>query len=487
MADQPGGYSPHVEWTDHTPARPNDYARYLRRFHETLDALTELVTDVASYAASLDSPERVSAQFSELLAQAPAEERQAIRSAKVSLEAFADGEVAWTDWDEGGREGPEPDRRDVAQAFADFAVTLLESAEQKGWAIDVLSAARSAINRRPRQPLLFQALLTSVVTSFEVVFASLAAQYFERGSTGELDDSEFTLADLKALGSIEAARQLAIDRRVDRLMYGSFDSWCAWYKRSLGFDPEKHAMDWTRLREIMQRRHVIVHNDGLVSARYLEDQPALKQSLKVGQSLPVDEEYVRIAIDEFLVFGTRLMTLAWGKFEPQRSGEIFDALHGVIYQLVLSGRWTAVQELAKSASDWDSSESGTHLGRCNYWLARKRLSGCGSIRDEVEAWDTSALSLKYVLAQHALLDEIPAALSVMAKALAAGVVERRDLYEWPLLEEVRSDPGFIPLIGEDTSDSAKDPAVSGHRAAGDSESRDQLDKPAGRDDRSGDS
>jgi len=75
----------------------------------------------------------------------------------------------------------------------------------------------------------------------------------------------------------------------------------------------------------------------------------------------------------------------------------------------------------------------------------------------------------------------------MAKALAAGVVERRDLYEWPLLEEVRSDPGFIPLIGEDTSDSAKDPAVSGHRAAGDSESRDQLDKPAGRDDRSGDS
>jgi len=82
----------------------------------------------------------------------------------------------------------------------------------------------------------------------------------------------------------------------------------------------------------------------------------------------------------------------------------------------------------------------------NEWLSCKRLDRIDSIREEVEAWDTSALGPTFQIAKAALLDDLDIAFEEARKALALEAIGEVQLLEWPLLEEMRADERFEALL-----------------------------------------
>jgi hypothetical protein len=80
--------------------------------------------------------------------------------------------------------------------------------------------------------------------------------------------------------------------------------------------------------------------------------------------------------------------------------------------------------------------------KVNGWYARKVLGGTNTIIEAVQAWDTSALSIRYKLAKSLLLDEDQAAIELMESRLDEAAFDYGLLKRWPLLEKFRKQ-GFV--------------------------------------------
>lgn len=75
------------------------------------------------------------------------------------------------------------------------------------------------------------------------------------------------------------------------------------------------------------------------------------------------------------------------------------------------------------------------------WLAAKRSGRWDSIKDEVRAFDTSALHPRFAVAKAALCDDLDECLKILRLTRGADLWEL-DWDESPLLEELRCDSRF---------------------------------------------
>src|SRR6266545_3487427 len=105
--------------------------------------------------------------------------------------------------------------------------------------------------------------------------------------------------DLQQFSSIEDAFDETVDRRIDGILAGGLDEWIRWFKRKgLDIQVERLATSWAETVEVFQRRHIIVHNGGLVSRRYVTKMRGLIEEMPpLGQEMVVDEDYIRDALD----------------------------------------------------------------------------------------------------------------------------------------------------------------------------------------------
>ena len=98
------------------------------------------------------------------------------------------------------------------------------------------------------------------------------------------------------------------------------------------------------------------------------------------------------------------------------------------------------------------------IHRFTRWLCIKRQDRLEEIASELEAFDGSAVHPKFAIGLASLRDRPDDFFKQLPVAMAAGVTER-ELREWPILEEVRSDERFEPAlrkVGADTADDGAD-------------------------------
>jgi hypothetical protein len=98
------------------------------------------------------------------------------------------------------------------------------------WNYDLILMIDRMIVHQPRLSILRNSLLTAAVGSFEATVATVTTEFFQY-RPGALEansrdrDKEFSLADLKAFGSIEDAVDSSIFKRVENLMFGGLADW----------------------------------------------------------------------------------------------------------------------------------------------------------------------------------------------------------------------------------------------------------------------
>ncbi|MFF7161586.1 hypothetical protein ACFZBP_09370 [Streptomyces sp. NPDC008086] len=328
---------------------------------------------------------------------------------------------------------------------------MWEAVKDESWGPAWMHHLHEALSRSPRLPMFLQSTIVSAVSNFEVLLAGLVSNFYEIApqaleASSRDKGKEFSLRELKEMKSLEDAIKIAIDRRVEEFMFGSFGDWRKFFADKMKLDFEDYAIDWNFLQEVFQRRHVIVHNGGHASRRYMQNVDAgLRKGVKEGDHLQVDEDYLNKATNELLCFGYLLMSALALKFATGHSSGVVSRVHDFAYQNLAKGRYELVEKCTSYGAEISSSMEDELLFRVNSWIARQRMGDKDVLR-EVNDWGVAALSPRYVLAKHCLLGEKTEAMQVLRGLTASGDIDLDNLIEWPLLEPLRGTDEYQELV-----------------------------------------
>jgi hypothetical protein len=286
--------------------------------------------------------------------------------------------------------------------------------------------------------VIFPSLLTSAIADFEVLISRLVQGLLKlrpeilRGS-----DRAYLFRELEQFSDINEIRMHVVQELVDALLRGGFEDWTAWFVRQ-GIVVEGVTKDPdASLIEAFQRRHLLVHNGGIVNRQYLSKTGA--SDAIVGRRLKVTGEYIQNTTDIFSAAALKItfaIVLKLHKSKNQAS-ETENAMQKRSYDLLYSGRDQVVISFGEWAESRWNDDTNRLTSQVNLWLAHKRLEGLDSIRDEVDGWNTHSLSGTFRLAKLALLDELDPAYELAARLITTGELQVKSWRTWPVLEAVR--------------------------------------------------
>jgi hypothetical protein len=295
---------------------------------------------------------------------------------------------------------------------------------------------------------LHRSALVLLVSYFELLVADVARLYYRRHPKSlPQDDSTISLADLSACASVEEAIAVIIDAKVDALMRGSVETWNEFLNRQLKVDLKKLPdVDWLSLREHIERRNIIIHNDGTVNSLYLTktseywSRPGLVAPT-IGTKLDAPGWYIDGAMDLIFVTGLGLIDSVSKKLKEDEQ-IIERMLESSAYNFLLSCRWRAAEILCNQIlSRPCTAESSRLTAVINRWLAIKRQGRWAEIKEEVERFDTKACNPRFAIAVHSLCENPDAFFSALPAAVSSGVT-LDEVESWPALDEMRNVTGF---------------------------------------------
>jgi hypothetical protein len=122
----------------------------------------------------------------------------------------------------------------------------------------------------PQAELLYRSSFVMLVSYFDFLLSDLI-HYFYRKYPESLSgrDLPLTLSELKLLGGVDEALDFVINKEAESVLYDSLEKQKLYLKNTLKIDTKDSIINWNRLIEAVERRHIIVHNDCKINRRYL--------------------------------------------------------------------------------------------------------------------------------------------------------------------------------------------------------------------------
>jgi hypothetical protein len=405
------------------------------RFHLDMDALRGMLADFVPVVMERELNRLGSKALAELESLDP--ERQ--EKLRTLLDSWAERARRG----EKGNPPPEelerwaPTFREIFDNDQHSLVSLIERMRKR-------TAGPSAI------AIVYNSLLTQAISAFEVLVSGIVTRFYVAHPDAlGTDTKEFSLAELRTFEDIDDAADALIATRVAALMFGGLDDWSAWFKKNSEENLGALAMNWSDVVEAFQRRHVVIHNGGLVSRQYLSRVP--EATLALGQRMPIDPAYLQNAFDQLDMLGTVLGVRAWGAWHPDERDQAAAAILQRSYESMLISRWSEAECLCSAAANFKCPAMLKEALKVNGWNSRSELYGLEHVHAEVEAWDVSASADRFKLAKLVLLGELEEASSMADTLLERKELERGELAEWPVLRRLREH-----RAGDDTSGTQPD-------------------------------
>ncbi|MEV4494472.1 hypothetical protein AB0J84_02035 [Micromonospora arborensis] len=441
------------------PAGLTGFRAALTRLTDALEAVEELTEFTGTHVMALDDRERVIDSIIKRRGMPIGEDKRAAAldaAAKFFevLEAGLGGGVGGVRIElahigqmppeDGHDDDPEFEKNfeDTFRLAMDEMLDRLEANGIKGrLAMDIVTAYSATRIRKPRAAILYSSLLVTTVGACEVFLGDMMRAFLNaRPEAMSASEAKFSFSEVARFESIQAFRDYSINRQVDSVLrQGSFEDWMKWFDDKLRIKYEDLTSHGRDLREIFQRRHIHVHNDGRVSDLYLLKLPDLADPPTLDEYLEVSPAYLTSAIDRLRDFAVVLVVAVGRKLfrkDEKSREEINDIGVDTIYQHLKAGKHHCVIELFQRLYDGFDSEGDRLLTRVNYWVSRARI-GDPKVISEVQAWDTSTLNPKFKLARMALLEDHKGAADLAGELIDRREITRRDYREWPLLQKVR--------------------------------------------------
>ena len=297
---------------------------------------------------------------------------------------------------------------------------------------------------------LYRSSLINLISTVEWFLASLLHAYygkFKDAIGGK--DKQFSLNDLKSLGSIEDATNLLIGQKVEDVLRASFEDWVVYLRETLKLSMAYLGDDMATLTECFQRRNLLVHNNGVVNTVYLAKVPAdHRKRLKVGMSIPIEESYVDKSIRTFERVFLLIAAELWKKIDP-KDKERGDCLIDLGFRQLKREHWETAEGIyTVLMQDKAQQEVLRMIAQVNYWQCLKWQGRLADCKQEIMDSDLSAKDNVFELARAALLDEEKEFFELLPSLLKTKKLSRDSLFDWPLFREMRKSRSFQKKYGK---------------------------------------
>lgn len=263
-------------------------------------------------------------------------------------------------------------------------------------------------------------------------------------------DEIFTFAQLVDFGSIEAAKEYILERKIDTVIRRNHAEQFDWMEKQFNIQLRKELDIWSDFIELTERRNLFVHTDGIVSDQYLKVcskySASIDETIK-GDRLEVTPEYFNKAYNVIFEIAFKLTHVLWRKLIPDELEEAdrnlieigYNALHDENYRLATMIFDFATQFLKKHSSD--------KLRRTmviNQALSYKWGGNDKKAREIVANEDWSATSGKYRLAEAVIMGNFESAYAIMQEIGQSDREVTPFCYrDWPLFREIKTENKFL--------------------------------------------
>ena len=281
-------------------------------------------------------------------------------------------------------------------------------------------------------------LVISLVIGMELLIADIFKDFIHNldVSNQVIKDKPLTYDDLRNFNSVEDAKIFLLDQYIENLLRNSFDSWIVEFEDKMKINVLKiHDLktDINVINETFQRRHLIIHNEGIVNDLYIKKvDEKLTNNVVKGEILHLDRKYIKLRLSTFRKFGLILLYLYGVKKHRKELDKLFEDYHGLLVG-ILDKSCDGVRYIFEQFSESDIDHSYRLMSKINYFLSYKLVND-DSIDSTINVFDTGALSIEYKMAKSILLDRAEAEKEVIEYLKGSNDDHFISVLEWPLLK-----------------------------------------------------
>lgn len=224
----------------------------------------------------------------------------------------------------------ESDSDDLQEDIDDY-----EDVETNPAMIEIFKKYARKMSKRPKMStknfeILSRGTFLMLNNYFEYLLADLLTYYYNKFKNS-LDAKEFkvSLQELNEYDSIDELTKSLILKEVENIIVEkTFDQLLEHFEKSLHISLEKEIINWEKIIEIRERRHLIVHNSSIVNKKYIA-RTKNPYCFKIGDIIHIDKDYFHFAYKQLRVAGEILLFNCWGNWDKEN-------IDNAIYQMLVS-------------------------------------------------------------------------------------------------------------------------------------------------------
>jgi hypothetical protein len=303
--------------------------------------------------------------------------------------------------------------------------------------------------------LLYRSSFIMLISYFDYFLSDIMHCYYEsypKSISGK--DFSINLNELNLCSDIKEAIQVVINKKIDSVLYDNLKRQKDYLKNELRIEIKEDIIEWNIIDEATERRNIIVHNNGVINKRYLENVdfsivPEKKKDIKEGEEISVNEEYFKRVFNEILIAGIILIECCWRKWKKDDIDAADARLINAMYRELEREEWHIAERLGlySKEKDFEAYNTANRLYLdINYCQSLKWNKKQNELDRELKKFDISTLSPKYIVAICALKSDKEKFYENVEKAITIDNMEEDSFANWPLFRELRRDSEYEEKI-----------------------------------------
>ena len=256
-----------------------------------------------------------------------------------------------------------------------------------------------------QKAILYNGSLMLLITYYENLVAnSFKSDFIKHPERIKLDSKGVTYKVIVEYNDLELIREHLVEEEVTSMMYKSHEDWMAYFSDKIKLDIPYIKDRQEDIKEIIARRNLLVHNNGIVNSIYLSITQSKK--IKKGTTLRMSKSYLNKAINIIEAAGLSLAIELWLKEYGAIEDEV-EKVSAILYSECLEAKkWELGKVLFNISYKCKHLSDAYYLTfRLNMWQCCKWLEQIDDVKKDILELDVSAKLPRYKLAILALLDK----------------------------------------------------------------------------------
>jgi hypothetical protein len=298
--------------------------------------------------------------------------------------------------------------------------------------------------------LLPEIMVIGLVSSYDAFLSQLIRVILNRRPEIVLtSEKTIKFSELSTFSSIEDVRATLIDQEVETAIRMSHHEQFAWMEKHFSIKLREDLPVWPRFIELCERRNLLTHTGGIVSAQYLancKEHTCDVTDIQVGGKLTVSRKYFADSVDIIYEICTKLCHVFWRKFAEAEREEADTTLNDLCYALIYGRSYSLAESLLhfgtlilkKHSSDNVRRTMIVNLANCIRLQNREEEA-----KQILDREDWSAVDNNFKICVASVYGNIGKVLELMPIIGAKGRPTKAEYRMWPVFNRIRTDARFV--------------------------------------------